>query len=83
LRAPDEGFGLEGTPKPKIQKDPIPPKMGNLICNTPLYGAPHTIGLDTPEEGFHFNGRPRILRPTAGYLKNLWDLQPWMSPNPI
>ncbi len=24
--APDEGFGLEGTPKPKIQRDPSPPK---------------------------------------------------------
>ena len=29
--APDEGFGLEGTPKPKIQRDPSPQK-GNLIC---------------------------------------------------
>ncbi len=24
--APDEGFGLEGTPRPKIQRDPSPPK---------------------------------------------------------
>jgi hypothetical protein len=32
---PDEGFGLEGTPKPKIQRDPSPPK--NLICGPPLY----------------------------------------------
>ncbi len=37
FRAPDEGFGLEGTPKPKIQRDPSPQK-GNLICGTPLYG---------------------------------------------
>ena len=33
--APDEGFGLEGTPKPKIQRDPSTQK-GNLICGTPL-----------------------------------------------
>ena len=26
FKAPDEGFGLEGTPKPKIQRDPSPPK---------------------------------------------------------
>ncbi len=26
LRGPDEGFGLEGTPKPKIQRDPSPKK---------------------------------------------------------
>jgi hypothetical protein len=30
LRAPDEGFGLEGTPKPKIQKDPYPLKWKTL-----------------------------------------------------
>jgi hypothetical protein len=30
LRGPDEGFGLEGTSKPKIQRDPSPPKR-NLI----------------------------------------------------
>ncbi len=24
--APDGGFGLEGTPKPKIQRDPFPKK---------------------------------------------------------
>ena len=36
FRAPDEGFGLEGTPKPKIQRDPSPQK-GNLICGTSLY----------------------------------------------
>ncbi len=35
FRTPDEGFGLEGTPKPQIQRDPSPPK-GNLICGTPL-----------------------------------------------
>ena len=33
---PDEGFGLEGTPKPKIQRDPSPQK-GNLICGTSQY----------------------------------------------
>ncbi len=37
LRGPDEGFCLEGTPKPKIQRDPSPPK-GNLGCGPPLYG---------------------------------------------
>ncbi len=26
LRAPDEEFGLEGTPKPKFQSDPCPLK---------------------------------------------------------
>ena len=26
FRAPDEGFGLEGSPKPKIQRDPSPKK---------------------------------------------------------
>ena len=26
FKAPDEGFGLEETPKPKIQGDPSPPK---------------------------------------------------------
>ncbi len=36
FRAPDEGFGLEGTPKPKILRDPSPQK-GNLICGPPLY----------------------------------------------
>ncbi len=35
--APDEEFGLEGTPKPKIQGG-LPPQKGNLICSTPLYG---------------------------------------------
>ncbi len=25
-RAPDEGFGFEGTPKPKIQREPSPPQ---------------------------------------------------------
>jgi hypothetical protein len=35
FRGPDEGFGLEGTPKPQIQRDPSPPK-GNLICGPPL-----------------------------------------------
>ncbi len=35
LRAPDKGFGLEGTPKPKIQRDPAPQK-GNLIRGPPL-----------------------------------------------
>ncbi len=30
FRAPDEGFGFEGTPKPKIQRDTSPQK-GNLI----------------------------------------------------
>jgi hypothetical protein len=30
FRGPDEGFGVEGTPKPKIQRDP-PFKKGNLI----------------------------------------------------
>ncbi len=29
FEAPDEGFGFEGTPKPKIQKDP-PPQKGTL-----------------------------------------------------
>ena len=29
LRGPDNGFGFEGTPKPRIQRDPSPPK-GNL-----------------------------------------------------
>ncbi len=24
FRAPDKGFGLEGTPKPKIRRDPFP-----------------------------------------------------------
>ncbi len=38
FRGPDEAFGLEGTPKPKIQRDPSPPKR-NLICGPPLY--PH------------------------------------------
>ncbi len=33
--APDEEFGLKGTPKPKIQRDPSPQK-GNLKCGTPL-----------------------------------------------
>ncbi len=28
--ATDEGFGLEGTPKPKIQRDPSPPKRETL-----------------------------------------------------
>ncbi len=32
--APDEGFGFEGTPRPKIQRDPYPQK-GNLVCGTP------------------------------------------------
>ncbi len=36
FRAPDEGFGLEGTPEPKIQRDPSP-KKENLICGPPLY----------------------------------------------
>ncbi len=26
VKAPGEGFGLEGTPTPKIQRDPSPPK---------------------------------------------------------
>ena len=49
-RAPDEGFGLEGTPKPKIQRGPSPQKE-NLICGPPLYihanmgdKAPSAIG---------------------------------------
>ncbi len=29
---PDEGFGLEGTPKPKIQRDPSPPKKKSYLC---------------------------------------------------
>ncbi len=37
FRAPDEGFGLERTPKPEIQRGPSPQK-GNLICGPPLYG---------------------------------------------
>ena len=36
FRGPDEGFGLEGTPKLKIHKDHSPQK-GNLICGPPLY----------------------------------------------
>ncbi len=40
--APNEGFGLEGTPKPKIQRDPSPKKR-NLICGTPLYGQRRTM----------------------------------------
>ncbi len=35
FRGPEEGFDLEGTPKPKIQRDPLPQKR-NLICGTPL-----------------------------------------------
>jgi hypothetical protein len=35
FRAPDEGFRIEGTPKPKIQRDPSPPNK-NLVCGTPL-----------------------------------------------
>ncbi len=34
--APGEGFGLQGTPKPKIRRDSSP-KKGNLICGSPLY----------------------------------------------
>ena len=36
FKAPDEGFGLEWTPKPKIQRDPSP-QQGNLVCGMPLY----------------------------------------------
>ncbi len=35
FNAPDEGFGLEWTPKPKIQSD-LSPQKGNLICGPPL-----------------------------------------------
>ena len=56
LGAPDEGFGLEGTPKPKIQRDPYPQK-GNPICWPPLYGklwfwtthGGRSPGLDPPK----------------------------------
>ena len=43
FRAPDEGFGLEGTPKPKIQRDPSPQK-GNLICGPPVQ-SPTVVSL--------------------------------------
>jgi hypothetical protein len=33
---PQEAFGLEGTPKIKIQRD-LSPQKGNLICGMPLY----------------------------------------------
>ena len=45
--APDEGFGLEGTQKPKIQRDPFPQK-GNLICGTPLYSCLRHSETSTP-----------------------------------
>ena len=41
FRAPDEGFGLEGTPKPKIRRDAASPQKGKpyyYICGPPLYG---------------------------------------------
>ncbi len=31
VRGPDEGFGLEGTPKTKNQRDPPPPKKETLF----------------------------------------------------
>ena len=36
VSAPVEGFGVEGTPKLKIQRDPFPQKE-SLICGPPLY----------------------------------------------
>ncbi len=44
FRAPDE-FGLEGTPKPKIQRGPSPQK-GNLLYGPPLYGQGEEAAFD-------------------------------------
>jgi hypothetical protein len=38
FRAPDEGSGLEGTPKPKIQRDPSRPKREPYIWAAAVHG---------------------------------------------
>ncbi len=69
FRAPDEGFGLEGTPKPKIQRDPSPQK-GNLICGSPLqlFGR-FLIKLCTEGPGFD----PVSISARFGLILNLAD----------
>ncbi len=53
MKAPDEGFGLERTPKPKIQRDPSPPKrkpyMWYAAVNHRL-ALPDTKDPDRPED---------------------------------
>ncbi len=46
--APDGGVGLEGTPKPKIQRDPYPQNQKH-VCGTPLYpGTPPAYSPGSP-----------------------------------
>ena len=47
LRSPDEEFGLEGTPKPKIQRDPSAQK-GSRFCGPPLYSSYPINALAVP-----------------------------------
>ncbi len=51
---PDEGFGLDGTPKPKIQRDPSPQKLSG-----PLEGEKS----ETRIWSFHLNtlGVPKLV----------------------
>jgi hypothetical protein len=39
FRALDEGFGLEGTPKPKIQRDPSPNKNKPYMWSAAVYSV--------------------------------------------
>ncbi len=49
FRAPDEGFGLKGTPKPKIQGDPSPTKRKPYMWDAAVrFGSINIINDPTP-----------------------------------
>jgi hypothetical protein len=74
--APNEGFGPDGIPKPKIQRDPSPPKNETLYVVRLCAGnrSPNWFGNFAEEPGAH-----RVPQQSCQTTAYCGEGAPWCS----